>query len=217
MAEAVSITAQARDAQKNKGTGTRFARRMRAQGRIPAIIYGHKQAPQPISLSRDDVQAILKRSVHLAQLAIDGASETVLVRDIQWDHLGKEVIHLDFARVRADERIKTHVTLILHGNPIGLSEGGAVEQPVHTVTITCPANAIPDALRIEIGELHVGQGVHVRELALPEGVAVEDDPDLLLVHVINRVVAAEPTPSSTEAGAPAQPEVIGRKAEEKEE
>jgi len=216
MAEAVSITAQARDPQKNKGTGTRVARRLRAQGRVPAIVYGHKQAPQPITLSRDDVHGLLKKAAHLAQLSIDGATEMVLIRDVQWDHLGKEIIHLDFARVSADERIKTHVPLALHGTPIGQSEGGALDQPVHAITVTCPATAIPDAIRVEVGELHVGQGLHVRDLKLPEGVTAEDDPDLLVVHVITRVLA-EPTPSSTEAGAAAEPEVIGRKAEEKEE
>src|SRR5205814_9903000 len=97
MAEAVKIAAEARDAQKNKGTGTRVARRLRAQGRIPAIVYGHKQAPVPITLARDDVWALVRGSAHLAELKIDGSSEMVLVREVQWDHLGSEIIHVDFA------------------------------------------------------------------------------------------------------------------------
>src|SRR5689334_23525175 len=97
MAEAVSIQVEARDPQKNKGTGTRVARRLRDQGRIPAIIYGHKQAPQPITIGRDDVWAMIKRGAHLTELKLDGNNETCLVRAVQWDHLGKEIIHLDFA------------------------------------------------------------------------------------------------------------------------
>src|SRR3954468_24295052 len=103
MADAVTIKVEARDPQKNKGTGSRVARRLRGQGRIPAIIYGHKQTPVPITLARDDVWQMIKNSSHLAELKIDGATEMVLVRDVQWDHLGKEVLHLDFSRVSADE------------------------------------------------------------------------------------------------------------------
>jgi large subunit ribosomal protein L25 len=215
MAEAVSITAQARDPQRNKGVGTRAVRRLRAQGRIPAIVYGHKQAPAPISLARDDVWQLVKRSAHLAQLQLGGDSQMVLVRDVQWDHLGKEIIHLDFARVSADESIQTEVRIELHGTPPGVAQGGILEQIAHTLTVTCRAGAIPDAIRVELGELQLDQGVHVRDLALPEGVTVAADPDLLLVHVVTRAAAPEPTTAAAEGAA--EPEVIGRKAEEKGE
>src|SRR3954466_11937597 len=100
MADAVTIAVEARDPAKNKGTGSRVSRKLRAQGKIPAIVYGHKKTPQPISIGRDEVWQMIKKSTHLAQLQIGGgATEMVLVRDIQWDHLGKEIIHLDFARV----------------------------------------------------------------------------------------------------------------------
>ena len=214
MAEAVSITAQPRDPAKNKGTGSRVARRLREQGRIPAIIYGHKQTPQPISLARDDVWQMVKKATHLAQIQVGDASEMVLVREVQWDHLGKEIIHLDFARVSADESIQTTVNLVLHGTAPGVAEGGVLDQPVHQVHVTCRATAIPDAIRVELGNLHLHGGIHVRDLVLPEGVTVNDDPDLLLVHIITR--AAEPAPSAAEPGGPAEPEVIGRKAEDKD-
>jgi len=214
MADAVSIAAETRDPAKNQGTGTRVARRLRAQGRIPAIIYGHKQTPVPISLTRDDVWTMIKNSTHLAELKINGANEMVLVRDVQWDHLGKEIIHLDFARVSADESIQTDVRLELHGTPPGIQEGGILEQMIHTLRVTCRANAIPDTLRVELGDLHVNQGIHIRDLQLPEGVTVEADPDQLLVHVVTRAAAAEP--AAGEVPTTTEPEVIGRKAEDKE-
>jgi large subunit ribosomal protein L25 len=213
MAEAVSITALARDPEKNKGTGTRVARKLRSQGRIPAIVYGHKQAPEPISLTHDDVWAMVKRGGHLAQLSIDGASQMVILRDLQWDHLGKEIIHLDFARVSADERIKTEVGLVLHGVAPGVAEGGLLGQPIHAVTVECLATAIPASIRVEIGELHLNQAIHLRDLVLPEGVTAEGDPDQVLVHVTPRSAAVEP---ETEPGGEQQPEVIGRKADDKD-
>jgi len=214
MAEAVSITAQARDPQRNKGTGTRAARRLRKQGQIPAIVYGHKQDPQPIAVGRDDVWQMVKKSSHIAQLSIGDDTQMVLVKGVQWDHLCKEIIHLDFARVSADESIHTDVRIELHGHAAGVAQGGVLEHLAHSIGVTCRATAIPDVIRVEIGDLQLNQGIHARDLVLPEGVAVNADPDMLIVHVITR--AAEPETAVAAEPTTAEPEVIGRKAEDKE-
>ncbi len=200
MAEAVTIDVQARDAAKNKGTGSRVSRRLRASGRIPAIIYGHKQAPVPISISRDDVWMMIKKAHHLAELRLEGQTEMALVREIQWDHLGKEIIHLDFFRVSASEKVTTTVPLALHGTAPGLSEGGQVEQPVHELSVSAAATSIPDAIRIEVGELHLNQSVHVRDLKLPEGVTTDADPELVLVQVVSKSGSAEASETSEAEG-----------------
>jgi large subunit ribosomal protein L25 len=217
MAEAVKIQVETRVPQKNKGTGTRVARRLRARGKVPAIIYGHKQAPVPIALESEAVWDLIKRATHLAELSVDGgASETVLIRDVQWDHLGKEIIHLDFARVSAEESIETEVRLDLKGTAPGLAEGGVLEQLVHSVRVTCRAGSIPDTIRIDVTNLHVGEAVHVRDLALPAGVTLDADPDQLLVHIVARAAEAAPAPA-VEAEETTQPEVIKPERKEKEE
>src|SRR6516162_10347542 len=137
MSEAVRIQVEPRDAAKNKGTGTRVARRLRKNGRIPAVIYGHKQAVVPVTLSRDDVWRMIKTPGHLAELDLGGTTETVLIRDVQWDHLGKEVLHLDFARVSAEEIVETEVTVELRGQPAGTAAGGVLEHVVHSLSIKC--------------------------------------------------------------------------------
>src|SRR5207249_3479374 len=106
-----------------------------------------------------------------------GTSETVLVRDIQWDHLGKEIIHLDFARVSASDSIETEVPIELRGTAPGLSEGGILEQLIHDISVVCRADAIPNNIKVDISDLHLGKAIHVKELKLPEGVAVKGDPD----------------------------------------
>lgn len=217
MAEAVKIKVQARDPQKNKGTGTRVARRLRAQGQVPAIIYGHKLTPVPITLERDTVLEMIKKATHLAELDLDGTSETVLVRHVQWDYLGKEIIHLDFARVSAEESIETEVPLELRGHVPGATAGGVLEVLVHTVPVICRANAIPSSIRVDVGSLLVGQAIHVRDLVLPEGVKVDADPDQLLVHLVARAVAPEPTPAAEGEATATQPEVIKPERKEKEE
>ncbi len=215
MADAVKIRVELRDPQKNKGTGTRVARRLRAHGRIPAIIYGHKQAPTTISLSRESVWEMIKKQTHLAELEMDGgAAETVLVREIQWDHLGKEIIHLDFARVSAGDSIESEVRIDLRGTAPGVAEGGVIEQLIHSILVTCRADAIPDNIKVDIGELHIGKGIHVKELKLPGGVTVAEDPESLVVHVTTKVIEAVP---ATEAPEGALPEVIKPERKEKEE
>ena len=214
MADAVKIQVETRDPAKNKGTGSRAAQRLRKRGQIPAIIYGHKQAPVPIAVARETVWEMIKKSTHLAELSFGGATETVLVRDVQWDHLGKEIIHLDFARVSADESIETEVRIDVKGTAAGIAEGGVLEVLVHELRVTCRANAIPDAIRIDVSHLGLDQAIHVKDLTLPEGVVVDADADLLLIHVVSRAPeAAEPAPAE---GA-TQPEVIKPERKEKEE
>lgn len=218
MSDAVKIRVEPRDPSKNKGTGTRVVRRLRKRGLIPGIIYGHKQAVVPITLTRDDVFTMIKAPGHLADLDVGGKTETVLIRDVQWDHLGKEVLHLDFARVSAEELIDTEVTLELRGHAAGIAAGGVLEHLVHTLRIRCKAGAIPDSIKADVSSLQVDQGLHVRDLVLPPDVTVRADPDLLLAHVVVRAVAAEAAPEAA-AEAPSQPEVIKpeRKEKEKEE
>jgi len=216
MADAVKIQVETRDPQKNKGTGSRVARRLRAKGWIPAIIYGHKQAPVPISISRDNVWEMIKKSTHLAELNLGGTTEIALVRDVQWDYLGKEILHLDFARVSADESIETEVRLEFRGTPPGVAEGGVLEVLVHSLRVTCRANAIPDTIRVDVSNLHLDQALHVRDLTgLPEGVTIDADPEQLLVHVTSR--AATPEPAESEAEGTTQPEVIRPERKEKDE
>jgi large subunit ribosomal protein L25 len=211
MAEAVIISVEPRDPAKNKGTGTRVARRLRAQGRVPAILYGHKQANLPITLASEDVWALIKRGQHVAKLKVGDDSEMALIRDVQWDHLGRDIIHLDFYRVSEHERVTTDVSLVLHGTPVGLSQGGTLEQPQHSVTVSCEVTSIPDSIRVDVSHLNVGQALHVRELVLPPGVDVVDDPDTVLIHVVMKKAEAEPAPTAVEGAAATQPEVIGRK------
>ena len=208
----MKIRVEPRDAEKNKGTGTRVSRLLRKSGRIPAVIYGHKQAVVPISLARDDVWGMIKVAGHLAELDLGSSIETVLIRDVQWDHLGKEILHMDFARVNAEESIETEVKLDLKGIAPGVAGGGVLEQVVHELRVSCSAGAIPDAIKVDVSNLQIDQGIHVRELTLPQGVTALGDPEQLVVHVVLRNPEAE----TTAADAALQPEVIKPERKEKD-
>ena len=215
MSQDVKIRVEPRDSKKNKGTGSRVARRLRKNGLIPAVIYGHKQDVVPVTVSHHDVLRMIKSSGHLAQLDLGEKTETVLIREVQWDHLGKEILHLDFARVDAEEVIETEVPLELRGQPVGISEGGILEHLVHSIRIKCRAGAIPDVIKVDVSHLKLDQGLHVRELTLPQGVTADAEPELLLAHVVTpRAGLAD----SAEAGADGltQPEVIKPERKEKD-
>ena len=213
MAEAVKIQVESRDPAKNKGTGSRVSRRLRKAGKIPAIVYGHKQAPVPIAIAKEAVADMIKRHIHLAELQIDGATETVLIRDVQWDYLGKEILHLDFARVSVGESIDTTVPIELRGTAPGVAAGGILESLHHTVHVSCRADAIPDSLRVDISALQIGQAIHLRDIQLPEGVTLKDDPEALVVHITTKVADAP----STDVAEGIQPEVIKPERKDKDE
>jgi large subunit ribosomal protein L25 len=215
MAQALKIRVESRDPARNKGTGTRAARRLRREGRIPAVIYGHKQDVVPITLSSDDVWSMIKAASRLAELDLGDKTETVLIRDVQWDHVGKQILHMDFARVDVTELIETEVNVELRGLAPGVAEGGVLEHVVHSLRVRCPAGAIPDSLKVDISHLKVDEGIYVRDLTLPQGLTVDSDPDTLIVHVVVRGAPAEPTePAAAEAAT--QPEVIKPERKEKE-
>src|SRR5262249_18835617 len=137
------------------------------------------------------------------------------IREVQWDHLGKEILHIDFNRVAADERIHVSVPLEVRGTAPGVTEGGLLDQPIHVLRIECLAIAIPDSIRVNVGELQLDAAIHVRNLKVPEGVKVLEDPDAIVVHVKPPQVEAE---APVVAEGQAEPEVIGRpKAEEEGE
>ena len=213
MAAAVKIQVESRDPNKNKGTGSRVARRLRKSGKIPAIIYGHKQPPVPIALPRETVWEMIKKQTHLAELQMDGTTETVLIRDVQWDYLGKEILHLDFARVNVGEAVETEVKLDIRGTAPGVTEGGVLEILLHTLHVSCRADAIPDSIRVDISALQMDQAIHIGDLKLPEGVTVIGEKETLVVHVTNPT----PEPELDEPANETQPEVIKPERKEKDD
>lgn len=213
MAEALKLRVEKRDPAKNKGTGTRVSRKLRKAGRIPAVVYGHKLPVAPISMEKTEVAAMMAAASHLAEIELDGTTQTVLIRDIQWDHLGRDILHVDFERVSREELIETQVNIEVRGEAPGVAEGGRLQLLVHELTVKCPAGNIPDVIRIDVSKLGIGEGVHVRDLNLPAGVVAQLEPDVLVLNI------AAPTQETEEAegaepGA-TQPEVI--KPERKED
>jgi large subunit ribosomal protein L25 len=213
MAESFLLTAKSRT-----GNGSRTARKLRKQGLLPGVVYGHKEATVPVAVSREDFYKALRHNVRLVDLQTDSKKEKALIREVQWDFLGMEVLHVDFARVSEDERIKVDVRLEIKGIAPGATTGGVLDQPMHMLHIECLAIEVPESIRVNIGQLQIGDAIHVKELELPAGVKALVDPEAVVVHVVAPRVEAETeavaAPTATEQS---EPEVIKREKEAKEE
>jgi large subunit ribosomal protein L25 len=200
-------------AKNRKELGTRANRRLREQGMLPGVIYGHKEAIVPVTLTKKEVVDHLNKGAHLFDLSLEGKNEKVLVKEVQYDHLGMEVIHVDFARVSLDEKVKVTIPVELKGIPKGEADGGVLQQVIKELEIECLVTEIPDAIRHSITEMALNDVVHIKDLKLPPGVKVLQDEDLIVATVKE---IAEDAATPAEEGA-AEPEVIGRKPAEGEE
>src|SRR5687768_5899476 len=194
--------------------GSRANKRLRDAGFIPAVIYGHKEAVVPVTLPKKEVVGHLEHGAHLFDLSLDGKSEKVLVKEVQYDHLGMEVLHVDFARVSLDEKVELTVPLELKGTPKGEADGAVLQQFINELEIECLVTDIPHSIVHNVTEMEKDAELHIRDLKLPGGVRVMQDEDLLVAAV--REVQEE-VPTEAAEAATAEPEVIGRKPEEGEE
>lgn len=204
--QSIQITAQTRD-----GLGSRKVKRLRDQGLVPGVVYGHKEAVVPVTLTKKELTGHIDRGAHVFDLSLAGKSEKVLVKDVQYDHLGIEILHIDFARVSADERVEVTVPLELKGTPKGEADGGVLQQIVAEIEIECLVTDIPDKITHNVSEMAVDDALHIKELALPPGAKAMQDPDLIVAMV--KVIAEEEAAPAAE-GDTAEPEVIGRKPED---
>lgn len=199
--------------EKRKPHGKREARRLRAAGSVPANLYGHGEENVSLALRADEVRAVVRHGARVVDLEGD-VKEKAFIRDLQWDTYGTHVLHLDLTRVSADERLEIKVSVELRGTAAGTQQGGIIEQVIHDVDIECLATEIPEKLILRIADLQLDGSLTASAIELPPGVKLVSDPDELVVHCVHPAAEAEAEPT---AGAGAEPEVIGRKAEEGED
>jgi large subunit ribosomal protein L25 len=184
---------------------------------VPAIIYGHGEEPEPITLPEHDLRLQIEHGAHLLHVDLAGAKAQYLIKEIQYDHMGTALLHVDLARVRMDERVEVRVPLDFRGTPKGAQESGAIfTQQRVDLRLECLVTNIPEKLKVRVEELAVGQAIHARDVELPEGVKLVTDGDVVVCAVQAKAVAevAEEEAAPAEAG---EPEVIARGKEEGEE
>jgi len=205
-------------AEKREGIGSRASRRLRDQGLVPAIVYGHKQAPTPVCVEHDALESAIRHHTRMLDLDFNGVKERVLLAEVQHDTFGIDVVHADFIRVAMDEIIRLGVPVVLRGKAKGEQHGGVTELLMAEVEVECLPADIPESVVLIVTELEVGNSVRVRDLPVPPKTKIVSDPEQLVVTVaLPKKVVEEVAPAAAAEGAEvAEPEVIAKGKVEEE-
>ena len=194
-----------------KETGTRASRKLRREGLVPAVLYGHGEKCVDLVTTREAVQAAVRHGSRIVELK--GAVKTgALIRELQWDTFGVEPVHIDFLRVSATDRVKVKVPVDLKGECPGLRAGGVVNLILHEIELECRVDAVPEKIHAAVGKLQLGGTIKVHDLELPAGAKALVDAD---DAVVTCTVLVEKGEEAAAGGA--EPELIGRKPAEEGE
>ena len=222
------------EAVKRSTKGKNEARRMRAAGKIPAVIYGAQKAgdqpaPEQVAVDPKPFLRILHSSSGLntlITLKVEGGTETrVLVREVQIDPVSDAPLHADFYRVNMDRTITVTVPVLLRGEARGVKADGGVLDFVHReIEVSCLPADIPNAIEVDITDLGIGQAIHLRDVAASAAWTPVSDPDMMLVHIVTIKVVEEVAAPAAGAvvaapvagAAGAEPEVMKKGKPEKE-
>ena len=216
MAKQVRLKAEPRP-----NVGRSAARKLRARGLIPAVIYGGNDKPQPLQLTARDINAMMSQAsgenvlVEL-EIAGEGPNRTALVQEVQHSPVHGDIRHVDFHAISMDQMIQAEVPLEPTGTAVGVKTfGGLLEQSLRALTVECLPSDLPDRITVDVSQLNIGDSIHVRDIQLPSGVTPKVQLDLTVFSVLAPAVEEERAATEAEL-APAGPEVITEKKEEGE-
>ena len=201
------------EAQVREKHGSIDAKKLRKSGRIPGVLYGHKEDPVSFSIPEEEIRPAIFAGHHIVELAIDGKAQKAMIQDVQWHAYLEQILHVDLLRVDADEKVQVDVALHVKGTSPGLLAGGIMEQPHHLVPVECLAIRIPDEIVVRINDLNIGDAIHTSDVKWPEGVTCTLPENEMLIHIVEPKMGEVET--ATEEVAGAEPELIG--ADKKEE
>ena len=182
--------------------GTANTRRLRLAGKIPVVMYSHGEESKPLTISAVDAAEVVH---HHGMLSVanktDGKTSLAIIKDVDYNCITQRVMHIDFLEVHAGEKITADVALSHKGDPAGTSKGGILEQMLHSLSIRCTPENLPEAIIVDVSGMDLDQIIHVNEIKLPEGVTVMTEGKLPAFIVSLPRVDEEPTPAAAEAAA----------------
>jgi large subunit ribosomal protein L25 len=195
-----------------KETGTREVKHLRNEGWIPGIIYGHGEKSRPIMIKEEELKNVL-HSMHseatLLNLDYEGKKLQVLIREVSRNPLTEKLLHVDFQHIHENEEVNVHIILEFEGKPKGVEEGGILNIEHRDLIVRCLPKDIPEKIVVDVSELEIGHSLHIKDLQIPEGVKVEEDPSSTVVNILSPRKLIEVTPVEEEIP-------IGEEAEEPE-
>lgn len=214
--EEIVLEAEVRDINNN-------LKKIRQSGKIPAIFYGAKENPIPLSIDRKKFEKIVHKGVAknlLITLKIGQDTKNVLIKDIQRDILSQTPIHVDFQSISMKDKIEVSVPLHIEGEAPGVKlSGGVLEIVLREIRIRCLPADIPQKINVDVSKLQINQSFAVKDLPPLEGVEILSDKDSIICHIVAPTILEEKPASAEAQVAPSatEPEVIGKGKKEKEE
>ncbi len=167
-------------------TGKGPAHRLRVEGKVPGVIYGHGKKAVGLAVERTEIVPFLHHT-GLVKLKFDGKgrAKTAIIKDYQMNMLKHQLMHVDFMEVRADEVISAIVEVVAHGTPAGTSMGGMLDQIAHSVEVRGAANKLPESIVVDVSKMEIGDTLTMADLPMPEGIAFtgEDEQIVFSLHV----------------------------------
>jgi len=190
-----------------QGGGKTVAGRLRSNGKIPAVIYGHT-TPTAITVDAREFRNAFRRITEntIVELHMPDGVHEVLVKDYQRDNLTGQVLHVDFYEFERGKALRTRVPVRLDGNPVGVKEGGILEVLLHQLDVECLPRDLPEEITMDISELALDRAMHVSNLVLPEGVKSLIPGDQVVCLVAHRKAEEEVAPAAVEGEVPAEGE-----------
>ncbi|MCS5695398.1 50S ribosomal protein L25/general stress protein Ctc [Desulfofundulus thermocisternus] len=194
-------------AQVRSGRGKGYRHRLAAQGKIPAVVYGRTIGSIPLEVELRAVKNILageggRNTLINLKITGDGQErqDKVLIKELQFDNMRGELIHVDFQQVSLTDRVTTTVPVELEGEPVGVKQGGILQQQLRELEISCLPADIPEAITMDVSGLEMGDTIYVSDLPVPEGVKVLNDPEEVVATVVAPAIERVPGEEEEEAG-----------------
>ncbi|QAT83895.1 50S ribosomal protein L25 [Corallococcus coralloides] len=192
------------EAQAREGSGKGIARRLRAAGQVPAVVYGkHLKAPLHISVDPKAIRTAINtphKLNTLIQLKLAGNDQQVLLKDYQMDPLTRDILHADFIAVTEKEQVKVNLPVVLTGKAAGVADGGLLTQVRRNLEVWALPGAIPLQIEVDVTNLKIAEALHVNDVKLPEGVSVKTHVNYTIA-VLSAPEAAEAAPAAAAAAA----------------
>jgi large subunit ribosomal protein L25 len=199
---------------RRERSGKEYAKKLRQDGKIPAVVYGGHKEPVAITVERKAVSDLIQKSDHgirsIFLLKMSGTDQQrhAMIKDMQMDPISRRMTHIDFVRVVMDEVVRVTVPVNIIGNSIGVKEGGILDWQIRELHVECLPNAIPDKIDVDITNLGAHQQVRVSDLQLPEGVKVAEDTHRVIIGVTSPRAEIVAEVAAVDATAVAEPEVV---------
>ena len=192
-------------AQSRKETGKGVARSLRRQAQIPAVFYGREVEPVPLALDVREVERLISSAAGenvLIDLKIDNdgsaQSHRAMIKEIQVDPVKQTILHVDFYAISMDKKIALEIPITLIGAPVGVDEGGILQQVGRTIEVSCLPDQIPDAVEVDVSNLDIGDSLHVSDLQVPGGIEILAEERLTIATVVPPVKEEEIEPEMPE-------------------